>query len=185
MKELGKMRYRKQDHFFLIDIFVKNDQQLFDLRDPSPFREKDLDSKAVEYITGAVEEIGLKAPIKLVIHYEQKNIDDVSLQTAIQSYFCYEVDLLRKQIISTFKLGRFFLIIGFISLCLLLALAKIVTDSSLPFRFVVKEGLMIMGWVCLWRPLETFLYDWWPLLHKKKIYEKIAKIDVETQDRTH
>ena len=27
---------------------------------------------------------------------------------------------------------------------------------------LIKESLIISGWVALWRPLEIFLYDWWP-----------------------
>ncbi len=22
---------------------------------------------------------------------------------------------------------------------------------------------MIIGWVAMWRPIEIFLYDWWPI----------------------
>jgi hypothetical protein len=27
---------------------------------------------------------------------------------------------------------------------------------------VIREGFLIGGWVAMWRPLEVFLYDWWP-----------------------
>lgn len=31
------------------------------------------------------------------------------------------------------------------------------------------EGLIILGWVANWRPIEVFLYDWWPLAAKATI----------------
>ena len=40
-----KSRYREEDGVACIDILLVNILQLFDRRDPSPFREKDLDRK--------------------------------------------------------------------------------------------------------------------------------------------
>jgi len=31
------------------------------------------------------------------------------------------------------------------------------------FGEIVAEGLLILGWVAMWRPMETLLYDWWPV----------------------
>ena len=31
------------------------------------------------------------------------------------------------------------------------------------FADVIRESLLIGGWVAMWRPLEVFLYDWWPI----------------------
>ncbi len=28
---------------------------------------------------------------------------------------------------------------------------------------VIREGLLIGGWVAMWRPLEVCQYDWWPI----------------------
>jgi hypothetical protein len=36
-----------------------------------------------------------------------------------------------------------------------------------PFKRLVEESFLILGWVANWRPLEIFLYDWWPLAHKR------------------
>ena len=35
--------------------------------------------------------------------------------------------------------------------------------SQSRFVEVFREGLLIVGWVAMWRPLEVFLYDWWPI----------------------
>ena len=36
---------------------------------------------------------------------------------------------------------------------------------------IVDEGLLILGWVAMWKPLELLLYDWWPGLRKKRTYD--------------
>ena len=38
----------------------------------------------------------------------------------------------------------------------------------------LRESLVIAGWVALWRPLEIFLYDWWPIRAEAKLYDRLA-----------
>ena len=44
---------------------------------------------------------------------------------------------------------------------------------------IVKESLLILGWVAMWRPIQVFLYDWWPLRRACAIYVKLMTIPVE------
>jgi hypothetical protein len=30
----------------------------------------------------------------------------------------------------------------------------------------------------MWRPIQVFLYDWWPIHRRRRIYEKLAQIPV-------
>ena len=40
------------------------------------------------------------------------------------------------------------------------------------------EGLIILGWVALWRPMEIFLYEWWPILRERNLYRHLATAEV-------
>jgi len=42
----------------------------------------------------------------------------------------------------------------------------------------VEEGLIILGWVANWRPIEIFLYDWWPILRRRRLLRRLAVADV-------
>jgi hypothetical protein len=44
---------------------------------------------------------------------------------------------------------------------------------------IVLEGLSIVGWVAMWRPIQILLYDWWVVYRKKRIYEKIRDMGIE------
>jgi len=44
---------------------------------------------------------------------------------------------------------------------------------------VVRESLKIAGWVAMWRPMQIYLYDWWPLLRRSRIYSKLSHMPVE------
>jgi hypothetical protein len=48
-----------------------------------------------------------------------------------------------------------------------------------PTTRIIQEGLVILGWVANWKPLETFLYDWWPLKRRADLYRRIAAARVE------
>jgi len=44
---------------------------------------------------------------------------------------------------------------------------------------ILAEGLLIIGWVGLWRPVEIFLYDWWPLWRSRRRLEALSRMPVE------
>ena len=53
-------RYKREKANVIIEIGVKNSRQLFNERDPAPFRERDLDPQFVIYLVSAVEEFPLQ-----------------------------------------------------------------------------------------------------------------------------
>jgi hypothetical protein len=51
-------------------------------------------------------------------------------------------------------------------------------------RAIVDEGLLILGWVALWRPTEALLYDWWPLARRRTLLRRLASIPIEVRTRS-
>lgn len=51
------------------------------------------------------------------------------------------------------------------------------------FEGLARESLTIAGWVAMWRPMEIYLYDWWPLRRRGKLFEKLSRIQVEVRKR--
>ncbi len=37
---------------------------------------------------------------------------------------------------------------------------------------------MIGGWVAMWRPLEIFLYDWWPIRAEARLFDRLSAMPV-------
>ena len=48
-----------------------------------------------------------------------------------------------------------------------------------PFKRLVEESFLILGWVANWRPLEIFLYDWWPIARRRDLYRRLSRAVVE------
>ena len=59
-------------------------------------------------------------------------------------------------------------------------LAGLLSKES--WSWVAKESLVIGGWVALWRPLEIFLYDWWPIRAEARMYDRLGEMDVRLVD---
>ena len=176
----GRSAYRKESGVWLVEIRLQELRQLFSHLDPAPFREKDLDPEAENYIEGAAREIGLGRPTKLLIHLPAGIADSSDARTApeaVRNYFSYRARQTRNELHRLLARGFASLAIGlaFLSACLTLRRSLVSAGSD----SVVAEGLLIIGWVALWRPVEIFLYDWWPIRRRQRILEAIARMPVE------
>lgn len=176
-------RYRAEEGRFCIDIRLKTSGQLFDGRDPAPFRERDLDDEAIEYLVGAVQELPRRAEFKLVFWISGEpapQLPDSTLIEAVRAHFRYEEDRIDRQIRLHLSRGPLFLLVGASVLIVFLTLAEL--TSAMPqghLRQMLREGLVISGWVAMWRPMEVMLYDWWPLVQDRRIRRRLHEAPME------
>jgi hypothetical protein len=166
----------------VIELELKSLLQLFDSFDPAPFREKDLDPDAEEYIYNAVDEFPLKKSLEIMIHLPSEEVSaeiETDLKEAIKNHFSYKKLLTEIELKKLLYQGRRNLIIAltFLFLCLLVIRLLSAFEESL-VNTLFSEGLLIIGWVAMWEPIHIFLYGWWPIVHKRNIYEKIINMDV-------
>jgi hypothetical protein len=183
MSKKRKSRYRVEKGKVCIELKVRNIKQLFDARDPAPFRERDLDDDAVSYVVSAFREFQLRTPIKVKIHLseDQANAEQEQyVREAVASFFEYEALLARRKLSQTLRQGQLSLIIGitFMSLCLGVSYWLDTFDQKFLSK-LGESGLLVFGWVAMWRPIDIFLYGWWPELELVKIYEKLTRTEVE------
>ena len=170
-------RYRMEADRACIDIELKSARQLFDERDPSPFRERDLSADAVEYIVDAAEEIPVSIPLSIVLFIAEpptERVSDATIFEAVRAHFSYELGRLQRLVRQRRRLGQITLAAGLAMLALFLTLAELASMLTNPHvRQILREGLVIIGWVAIWRPLEVLLYDWWPLSQKRRLLQRI------------
>ena len=162
-------------------------EQLFNSMDPSPFHEKDLDHDAEEFIVSWAQEYHLRDPIVLRIHVNQTPPEADAPQVvekAVHNYFSYRAKLSRLELKRLLKQGRISLVIGLLFLggCLLVSDLLAQREHGTLFS-LARESLTIAGWVAMWRPMEIFLYDWWPVLSRRRLYEKLSRLPVEVIKR--
>lgn len=182
MADLAPLPYRIQDGVALIELRLEMLRQLFNVFDPSPFHRKDLDRDAEDYIVGALRELGPMSA-RLVLHLPAAEADTAEargLGVAIRNYFAFQAQITARDLRLELRRGRDSLLIGlgFLGLCLLLRQLVLSADAGTAAG-IVGEGLLIAGWVALWRPLEIYLYDWWPYRRRVRVYRRLAEIEVE------
>jgi hypothetical protein len=167
-----------------IEINLRDVNQLFNSMDPSPFHEKDLDHDAEEFIVSWVQEYHRHDPVTLVIHLQQLPVAHDARQLvekAIHNYFAYRARLNRLEFNRLMKQGRMSLGIGavFLAACLTVGNLLSVHTGGNALMLLLRETLMIAGTVAMWRPMEIYLYEWWPLRRRGQIFEKMSRMKVE------
>lgn len=177
-------RYRSEAGYMCIDIRLRNANQLFDGRDPAPFRERDLDPEAVDYIRSAAEEIPHAKLLKIVLFLGDPiaaPLTTAIVESAIRIQFDHERDLIVRRLRQERQFGQVALAVGLTALVAMLSLAELTQKLPQGFaRDILREGLVITGWVAMWKPIEILLYDWWPLRRARLHIDRIvaAPIDV-------
>lgn len=165
-----------------IEIKIKKIGQLFNSLDPSPFLEKALDETAFEYIVSSVAEHPLKSKQKIVIYMPRKTlrISSDDIKEAIHNHFKYKAMIAERSVRRKIQEGQLSFLIGGMFLALCLFISSIVSANyDTLFSNIIVEGLIISGWVAMWKPISNLLYDWWPAKKENNIYKKISRMDVE------
>jgi hypothetical protein len=169
-------------HPHIISLKLRDTNQLFNSMDPSPFIEKDLDDDAEEFIVSWAQEFSPNAPIKLRIYLDQWPAEDPKelIRTAIHNHFAHRAKITDLEFKRLLKQGRTTLFIGLVFLAACLLLSKMLLGHEAgTWAAVVRESLTIAGWVAMWRPMQIYLYDWWPLLRRRRTYTKLSHMSVE------
>ena len=166
-----------------IELRLESIAQLFDPFDPFPLPARDLARSAEEFIIGWARDLPRDAPLAIIVHVpsaEAMTEAAKGLPQAIGRYFNYRAERARSDVKELFQVGRLSLIIGVSVLIVCVAAGRILPSilGETPLMRVISEGLVILGWVANWRPIEIFLYDWWPLMRRRHLYQRIAAAPV-------
>lgn len=167
-----------------VEVRLRELSQLFNSMDPSPFVDRDLDASAEEFIVSWARELAHPGELELVIHLgtrpEPARAEGV--QDAVQHYFASRAEMKRRELRQLLRRGRTSLIVGVVFLAACFGLGEAVEELwQRPWAEFVVMGLHIAGWVAMWRPLEIFLYDWWPVRSDQHLLERLARMRVRLE----
>jgi hypothetical protein len=164
----------------VLELHLGELRQLFNSMDPAPFRQRDLDPKASDYIIDWATEAPADRPLAMAVRLDTGSPDAAMAGEAVREYFRGRAAAKRRELSKLFRVGRISLVIGIAFLGVAIAageaLGALLSKES--YAWLVKESLVIGGWVALWRPLEIFLYDWWPLRAQAKLYDRLGRMQV-------
>ena len=168
----------------IIEVRVSELRQLFNAIDPSPFRERDLDPRAEAFIMDWAHDLRRDAPLALLVHLERAagGAEEAALlRDAVHQFFAGRAVAARRQLRELFHRGRISLLIALAFLGATVAVSDLLRDSTRGLAVLLREGLVIGGWVAMWRPLEVFLYDWWPIVGDIRLLDRLATMPVRIE----
>jgi hypothetical protein len=175
--------YKKVDGMVLIEIKLSSIMQLFNSFDPAPFHEKELDTAAEHYIIDTVKDFPVKTKFRMIIYLPKElayGEQAQKIKPAIQHHFEYRVMGADRKFRSHFRHGRSTLLIGLSFLTIALLARQMVSHLSHELvAQIFADALLIFGWAAMWEPVTVLLYELWPILQTKKVYQKISEMEID------
>jgi hypothetical protein len=170
-----------------IEVRVSELKDLFNSMDASPFRHRDLDPAAEEFIVGWANDAPRGRALTLLIDLDRaapplELFDERAiLSDAIHDFFAQRASVVRSRLRQLLRTGRISLLVGLSFLIAAVVSSDLVATALKGQRAgeLLREGLVIIGWVAMWRPVEIFLYGWWPLRTQANLYDRLSAMPVK------
>jgi hypothetical protein len=168
-----------------IILRIKESKHLFVSTETPPFGVDGLPISGIDYLvnqlsfqkalTASTLIIQLPAPLLAATRIHE-------IQHQILQLCRYKIEQIENEQQETVREGFYALRSGGIFLAGSLFLATLVQRLELLpdlLQEFAVEGLLIVGWVGLWHPIELLIYGLWPYRKEKRIYEHIARMQIE------
>jgi len=175
-------RMKKRPHpIHQIELRIGTLAELFNSMDPTPFHHCDLDTDAQAYLESWAMSYPAESHFRVIVHIADMPEADPepTVREAIHNYFDFKAVVNKRNLSLLIREGRTSLLIGlgFLSVCLMGA-DWLPAAGTNTFARIFKESLLIGGWVAMWRPMQIFLYEWWPLVRRGRIYRNLSQAKV-------
>ena len=164
----------------LLVLRLATANQFFNTMDPSPFHDRDLDRAAEEFIVSWAREQPSAVPLRLRIILKQPvDVATVKMiEVSVANYFNSRAANTRRELRELLREGRTALLIGMSFLGLMILCRNLLLAPGGWFD-LLREGLIISGWVALWKPIDIHLYRWWPVRRLIRLQDRLARCAVE------
>ena len=162
-----------------VNVRVRDLAQMFNSLDASPFWDRDLDVDAAAFIEEEFRENRTVAQWHLHVHASEGADLAADLQPALEHYYTRMAHSTALRLREQLRLGEFALLGGLAIFLLSMSARGILSRvAAHGLSRLLDEGLIILAWLALWRPVETLVYGWIPLYRQRRLYRRLAAIKV-------
>lgn len=137
---------------------------------------------AEEFLIEEAEKYPSRTAIYLKLYLLRDTLNrSQEIETAIHQHFAYRKIKSLKQLRRTLQLGWTGLLIAIVFLSVLVSFTLFVI-RQIPeggLSTIVREILIILGWVALWRPADLLLYEWRQFKRDANLFERLERCNVE------
>jgi hypothetical protein len=166
-----------------IDIRLDRADQLFHTLDPHARWHRHIDERIEEFLIQEARRLPRKARIRVRLFVENKEAQAAGrpdVGHALRAHFAYRARVENENLHDLLIRGVFSLAVGLLVLagCLKIGpwIGSYTREATGNF---IDTAFQIIGWAANWRPVEIFLYDWWPVAEDRRLYRRLAGAHVE------
>jgi len=163
-----------------IQVRVATVEHIFNPMDPTPLDERSLNQEVADWIEEWAEDLDKDDPITVEIYVADGRFAgrEGTIVDGLHNHFEYREWQAARALRKLLRQGRVSLLIGIFALAGFNAASRVIGSSDNPVIEVIHEGLAVLGWVSMWKPLEILLYDWWPIRRERRACRRLAEATV-------
>lgn len=162
-----------------VSVRVRDLAQMFNSLDPSPFWDRDLDPQAAEFIEEEFSDKRSAAEWHLRVHAAAGAALAADLQPAIEHYYERMAHSASLRLREETRLGEIALLGGIAIFLIAMSAREFITRfAHQELSGLLDEGLIILAWLALWRPVESLVYGWVPHYRRRRLYQRLAAVRV-------
>lgn len=164
-----------------IDIQIERVEQLFGSPELASLHQKALGSDAENHIVDYAGEYGRTEPLRLLVH-APVSIKPLAAEItrAIHAHFELAQAQCRRRYKRRMRIGRSMLVAGSVVLGIALLLRALLGNPGDRAMIVaIGEGLLILGWVAMWRPVEILLFERLENHQNSALFHRLAQMPVD------
>ena len=174
---------RQRNATSTIDIRLNRIEQLFHTLDPHARLHRHIDERIEQLLIEDARRLPRRAPIRVRLFVENEEAQAAGRTDAgraLRAHFAYRARLENENLHDLLLRGAFSLAVGMLVLAICLRIGPwIGSYTKETTGNFVDTAFQIIGWAANWRPVEIFLYDWWPVAEDRRLYRRLAAAHVE------
>ncbi|WP_250986283.1 hypothetical protein [Methanoculleus oceani] len=184
MREVRVTR-TERDGAVEIGFRFKSSDQLLDPDDPSPLPARELTEFAEEYIASYLDGCNLKEIAGITVGLPGESLSPEKaalLPETIRRHFSFRIADLDDDRRVSRREGRISLALAILNAAIAVLFIGVIAGRLDGPTAILLTGLVtILNWVTVWDTYEYFVYDYRREVRKRRIYEKLADIDIRVE----
>jgi hypothetical protein len=172
----------ESNNSYMIEVALNDYAEIFNKRDPAPFKRREIDPDLEIYLERSSHEIPFDQPIELCFVIAKGNQDkqiEEELIIGLENSFSFKIYLLKKQRSQIHRRIAYAIFIGF----LLLGITTAYSKSSISFiPNILLQGLVITGWVFIWEAISLMFFSSRDFYYRYRTYKRLYNAPIIFQE---
>ncbi len=147
---------------------------------PLPYRK--LNAEVLEYLEDVAQQVPKGEEARIVVYLPMEEIQpgfEQKLNKVLDIYGDARLEKLKREEKRALGASLSALAWGFAFMLVCQIIGVLADFPEHPtLTNTISEGFLVLGWVALWKPFETLLFDWRPSVERTKLHERLAAMPV-------